>query len=257
MNSTQTPTTVLIDGAEYRTGRMNGALVVLDECSRCGGTGSYPSSAYQGVCLLCSGAQGTWRSYDEMVKRVTRRAKDTVTRAARAEVKRAAEVAKAISNADLFLADAHDAHLVLASDHHIAIDILAKLRQYGSVSEAQWALAVKVSTEAIERDARYAAEKITAQAAGHLANVGDKVEVEVTIVRVSSFETQSFNGFSMETKYVIAMVTAEGHELNTFTNGAFVDAAEVGAKLTIKATVKKHDEYQGKPQTTLIRVKSI
>jgi hypothetical protein len=254
MNATA-PKTVEIDGATYRTGTIDGILHVFETCDRCGGSGQYPSPAWQGVCLGCNGKGGKWAKYDNVIKRAARNA----AAAKRADAKSAAKAVAAASASAAFLASkpADEVALVQASEHHIAQDILSKLNTYGSVSEAQWALALKVSTEAIERAAAHAAAQASAQAAGHLGNIGDKVELDVTVTRVSSFETQSFNGFSMETKYVIAMVTAQGHELNTFTNGAFVDVAEEGAQLRIKATVKSHGDYQGKPQTTLIRVKAV
>lgn len=261
MNDTLEPTTsqainfVTIDGQQYRTGTIGGILHVFEPCSRCGSTGRYPSSAYQGVCLGCNGAGGSWAKYDNVIKRASRNAAQRASRARKVE----AQAIEAASASDTFLAsrDADEVALVTGSEHHIATDILRKLKDYGNVSEAQWELAVKVAGEDIERNARHAAELVTAQSAGHLGAIGDKITVEVTVTRVRSFEVQSFNGFSMETKYVIAMVTAEGHELNTFTTSSFVDDAEEGAVFTIKATVKKHDEYDGKPQTTLIRVKKI
>lgn len=73
---------------------------------------------------------------------------------------------------------------------------------------------------------------------------GKRQTFEVTVIR-----TFDFTGI-YGTTYFVTMVTPDGCCL--LSKGRF--NAEVGEKLTIKATVKEHDEYKGQAQTVVQRV---
>jgi len=103
-----------------------------------------------------------------------------------------------------------------------------------------------------DRAARIEAKR----AAGHWGTVGQRAEVDVTVRNVKGFE----GDYGM--RYLVTMETADGQALKTWASGGFGHAArvrfyEAGNEpftARIKGTVKKHDEYQGIPQTELSRV---
>jgi hypothetical protein len=75
-------------------------------------------------------------------------------------------------------------------------------------------------------------------------------DFEVIVVRSAFFVRQSWSG--TERVYVTTMVSAEGACLVSFSSSF---APHVGDKMTIKATVKDHSNYNGQAQTIVQRVK--
>jgi hypothetical protein len=80
----------------------------------------------------------------------------------------------------------------------------------------------------------------------HVGTVKERSEFEVTITKKFGFET-AFGFMTM-----ILMKDAAGN-IFVWKTGTGFDNVSVGDKLKIKATVKKHDEYQGIKQTILTR----
>lgn len=93
------------------------------------------------------------------------------------------------------------------------------------------------------------AARATAPDAGHLGEIGKRIDVAVMIVRAKAFESD------YGSKLMIAMRSDAGHELITFTTGRGCSANDVGKRLGIRGTVKRHTEYHGRAQTELSRVK--
>jgi hypothetical protein len=93
------------------------------------------------------------------------------------------------------------------------------------------------------------AARAAAPDAGHLGEIGKRIGVAVTIMRVKAFESD------YGSKLLIAMRSDAGHELITFTTGRGCSANDVGKRFEIRGTVKRHTEYQGRAQTELSRVK--
>lgn len=93
-----------------------------------------------------------------------------------------------------------------------------------------------------ERAARAAAPD-----AGHVGSEGERLDFEVTITRVNSYESR------YGLKRVVAMKAATGHELITFTTGDGCTGNDVGKVFKLRGTVKKHSEYEGRKQTELSR----
>ena len=85
----------------------------------------------------------------------------------------------------------------------------------------------------------------------HIGNVNNKIETEVTFLGRSSFLSMygesSIHRFKDNNENILIWFTASG----------FNEYIEVGSKIKIKATIKKHDEYQNKKQTIITRVKKI
>lgn len=254
---TITPATVTITGVEFRTRTRDGVLQVLDACGKCGGRGDvgYGNYTYtvkragvitsERTCWTCSGAGGTWLTYDAMVKRINDRAK----RRAAAERKEAAKLAAAQAELTAWIA-VQDATVIAginAATYGLLLQFVDQIK-FRPLSDRQLEVATKIVREQAEKVAAAQVVNVAALAVGHLGTVGARLTVEVEVTNVRDFDGD------YGTRYLVTMVTAEGHVLTTWTTGAFGRNAEKGDKATIKGTVKKHGEYQGVPQTELTRV---
>lgn len=81
-----------------------------------------------------------------------------------------------------------------------------------------------------------------------VGSVGDKVDLDVSIDSV-----RTVNGYYGVT-YLYKMIDSDGNDLTWF---ASRDALQGKSNLKIRATIKKHDEFNGRKQTILTRVKGI
>lgn len=81
-----------------------------------------------------------------------------------------------------------------------------------------------------------------------LAPVGEKIEVEVTVLSENTFESQ----FGLTTLYTFE---SGEHQLKWFSSRGL--NVEVGSKFTLKGTVKGTDEYKGAFSTVLTRCKAV
>lgn len=124
--------------------------------------------------------------------------------------------------------------------------------------------AQKEAEERAKREAELKAEEerrkareaeIEAKYKGHyFGEIGQKIEIEVTFVKAISFETQ----FGYMTLY--RFDTDDGAHL-VWKSSADLGSNEWlvfdGDRITIKATIKEHKEYNGQEQTVLTRVKVV
>lgn len=126
--------------------------------------------------------------------------------------------------------------------------------------------------EAYRRDLGLQIERTRAAAlpAKHLdAKVGERVELDVTIVRVVPFNNAYGGGFitvmraedgsmlSWKSRECLHVRAPWGsRETDERGVGEWVAAMD-GAQVRIKATVKEHGEYKGRPQTTVSRVERV
>lgn len=81
-----------------------------------------------------------------------------------------------------------------------------------------------------------------------LAPVGEKIEVEVTVLNENTFETQ----FGLTTLYTFE---SGEYQLKWFSSRGL--NVEIGSKLKLKGTVKGTDEYKGTFSTVLTRCKAV
>lgn len=79
----------------------------------------------------------------------------------------------------------------------------------------------------------------------HLGHVGERIDVQVTMKSVRVVESMFGSSF------LNTFVTQEGDVLKTFTNKSLADE---GKTVSLRGTVKQHDEYKGQKQTMLSRV---
>lgn len=82
----------------------------------------------------------------------------------------------------------------------------------------------------------------------HWGAVGKRAEVHGTVISCRYFDRQDGSGF-----HITNFVTDDGALLVAF--GSF--EADAGDKITIKATVKRHDDYKGEAQTIVNRIVQI
>lgn len=87
----------------------------------------------------------------------------------------------------------------------------------------------------------------------HVGEVGVRSEFNVIVLRVTDFGRPSFQGYGVETVYVVTMMDLATQACLVSLSTAFT--ASEGDKLRIKATVKKHGEYNGQAQTIIQRIK--
>lgn len=225
----------------------------LIPCDRCGGDGVYkwgamisygggaPVPQFAGTCFKCNGAGKVW----EIIKEYTPEY--------RAKLDAANEKRKAKQRA----------------------------KWESERAEREKALAEQRAKEAAERAERerIRREEIERNRGAFVGEVGDKIEVSVTLSHTFRYGVPCF-GAPWKTEYVTGYVfkTDDGNTLVYKTaaifgqkiyteNGHFRDNdkkgwydwkhPEDGDRLTIKGTIKAHEEYNNVNQTILTRVKWI
>lgn len=120
----------------------------------------------------------------------------------------------------------------------------------GIIADRKFQGIIASAPQALNREQGRVAERAARAAApdaGHLGEVGKRLDFAATVVRVKAFETM-YGG-----KLIIAMRTADGHDVITFTTGRGCSSNDVGKTFEVRGTVKKHSEYQGRAQTELSR----
>lgn len=86
----------------------------------------------------------------------------------------------------------------------------------------------------------------------HVGTVGKRETFNVRVHRINSYSRPSFAGYGHETVWIVTLRDANDNAI-VVKSPAF--CPEKGETLTIKATVKAHDEYKGEKQTIVQRVK--
>ena len=217
-------------------------LVLCDRC--CNGSGVYTWGGtingrpmYAGTCFKCGGAGHVW----EIVKEYTPEY--------RAKLDAANEKRKAKQR--------------------------AKWEAERAEREAQRA---KEAAERAERE-RIRREEIERNRGHYIGTVGDKIEMTVTLARTFQYEVSRFGApwstdivtgyvFKTDDNNTLVWKTVGGLRRKVYTeSGHFRDDEkhgwydyehpEEGARVTIKGTIKAHEEYNNVNQTVLNRVKWI
>ena len=91
-----------------------------------------------------------------------------------------------------------------------------------------------------------AARKVTIKSNEYVGSVGDKLLVEVTVLKRNSFETD------YGTTFLFVLADAAGNSLVWFASNNVLD---VGETVTLKGTVKAQNDRDGRKQTVLTRCK--
>lgn len=104
---------------------------------------------------------------------------------------------------------------------------------------------------ALEESRRLAREAENARWSYLDGQVGDKVEVIGNISVATTIETQ------FGSSRLIVIETADRQAVKLFTTAEWAWSAERDEAITISATIKAFDEFDGRPQTQLVRPKKI
>jgi hypothetical protein len=226
-------------------------------CNRCGGAGRSDKWAHTGfTCYDCNGGgKGkliTDRLYtaEEIKKLDAAAAKRAATRVEKAVAKKAAADAEAAQRREVF--------------EHDNAEILSWLRSKGDAFEFLASMAKQANDRAYLSPAQLAAlQKIKAKeelqaknraASRYVGEVGERIEANVTVERVSSFTRTPFCGFGHEEVYVVTMRDEAGNCLVSMSPSFF---AKQGDAFAIRATVKDHSTYRDEAQTKLQRIKIV
>jgi len=119
------------------------------------------------------------------------------------------------------------------SDHHIASDVVRKLKSYGSISEAQVGLLHKIKAQIAERASAAANEP---QPTGPAPE--GRIEVTVTVLGTKEIENH-FSRFGGTTTK--ALVRLEGYNTKAWLTA---NGANRGDRAVIRATFKRSDRDQ-------------
>lgn len=226
------------------------AFTHVAPCSRCGGRGGSDAWKFTGwTCFRCGGGGREEAKVvrlftaDELEKLDARRAKLRATKAAK-EAAKAAEIAAEREAAMApFLAEhgalLNSAEPFLEKSAFLA-DVVAKAREKGFMSD-------KVIAAIEKTVAAFSAPRPVSE---HVGEIGERLELPVTVERVSSFERARFSGRGTEIVHVTKMRTVEGH-LITVMSPAF--KAEKGESFVVRGTIKAHKEFRETKETILIR----
>lgn len=91
----------------------------------------------------------------------------------------------------------------------------------------------------------------------HIGQIGDKIELEVEIISCKQFIGQSMSYWDTGVRYLTTMKSGDNvikyWGFPKFKNAAENTGDPTGLKAKMKATVKSHDEYKGKFDTTVSR----
>lgn len=243
-------------------------------CGRCGGQGRSDRWAHTGfVCFDCDGEcyRGTMlvKVYTaaEIEKLNVRRDKLRATKQAKIAAADAKRQEEAMARAAEFK-EAHGAlmtrawdylHARYGTDEHsdevlerahsdYVYDIITKAERRNDISEGQIE-AVKAALD------RYDAEQARKAAADYIGEVGQRLTLKVTVIRVYNIKRNKFHApWETETLSIITMRTDEG---NTVVSKSTSFYKRRGTVLTIKGTVKEHTVYNDEKQTDLQRIKVI
>lgn len=184
----------------------------LVNCDRCGGYGGADQWAYTGwTCYKCGGSGKIEGSWKEY----------TPEYAAKLEARRKAKAEK------------------WEKEH--AEEIAKAEAERKAKEEAE-----RIAQEAEEK--RIREQKTISK---HVGNIGDKIEMVVTLDHRAWFEVPAFCGYGTETKYIYTFRDLSGNALVWKTTSG--KDIENGEQVTIKATIKEHSEYDGEKQTVLTR----
>lgn len=260
------------NGTARRFALVNGSYVEL--CGRCGGSGNYPSTEWNGVCYACSGTgqSDKWfTTVDELTARMITWGRGVRTTSNKAQAKfeaRQAEIAawREAHNDLVTWVDAliptetieidgwhygHEAGTVLTQECFTqfgttAAPMIDSVRDGGDLDRRATAYLTKVMASAIER-----ATSNTTRFAGE---VKGKVTVTGTVTQVKEIE----GDYGFSTLIVVSGIgDFEGVTVKTFTTSrATLDLGLTeGDIVTVVATVKEHETYREVRQTMVTRAK--
>ena len=246
-------------------------------CPRCGGAGGSDKWQFTGwTCYECGGSGISARP--QIYKKYTpeyeaklneRRAKRAAKRLAEAEAKAAETRAKWL--ADNQFNENGETYIVLGDTYAIKDDLKALGAKYNSLLGWHISHAISGYDTAIVNIKDVATETLygytldytkdikqliqpeeveEVKASDHYGNAGDKIEMTLTLNHIAWFEN-SFRPWEHNTTYIYNMTDDNGNVFVWKTSKG-MDIAK-GTKVSVKGTIKEHNEYAGVKQTVLTR----
>lgn len=228
-----------------------GVEYVFDACTRCGGSGYYgPIVIDGGICFKCRyfdrslghiiGAGGFWVEKKISERRAKARARYAATREVR-EAKKAAKIAKAVEE----LVESHPllAELTYFNTDGIAAcssflaDLGGRLRQYGSLSERQIAVAERIIGEEIAKQAKKDAQRIVKVERTPVPE--GRIELKGVIDGFYTSRKEIYQGHYVATEKMW-VVSSEGHRVSVSVPSG-LDLVEVGTRLQVTVTVRRDE----------------
>lgn len=217
--------------------------IYREKCHRCGGAGGW--SGWPGfTCYRCGGCGKEMeptreRLYDadELVK--------VQARAAAAAAKRAEKKAAIIAARDAVFQQAGDTARSLADQHGTqqAIELVQSTTADSKVLANLYRIAAAERTAAFE-----AAKQAQRDNSQHVGNVGERIELVLTVGKVLRFESQNYG---WPATYINLCKDASGNAVVYKGSNGWAE----GETIVVKATVKEHGERDGVKQTIIQRPK--
>lgn len=222
---------------------VSGQLTRAEDCPRCGGAGGSPHWRPDGgVCYQCRGDRTIARAYrvftaEKLAKLVDVAEKKAARERARAEAKAAAE------RADFNTwAEPHKDLLdeISAGGNSFLDDLASKLAKHKTLTDKQLEAAANSIQRAKDRKAEEAASE-------WVGEVKERIEFEAEIM--GSYLNDGFYGVTD----ILKFKDENGNHFTWFASD--ITGLQRGDRISIKGTVKKHDEFRGIKQTILTRCK--
>lgn len=100
---------------------------------------------------------------------------------------------------------------------------------------------------------RIEAEKARRAISQYVGEIGDKVELKATYIKTAMFEVESFRGYGTDTMKIHTFKDDAGNVIIWKTTVPL--GLEPETQVTVKGTIKDHNEYRHEKQTVLTRCK--
>lgn len=120
------------------------------------------------------------------------------------------------------------------------------------IKEREEARAKKEAAERAEKERQEAAERAEKAKSQYVGKVGDKLDVKAVYKFSAWYETKAFCGYGMQTNYIHTFKVGDNTLVWKTTRGL---GLEKETEVTLKGTIKEHNEYKGEKQTILTRCK--
>lgn len=225
----------------------SGFITVHEPCSRCGGKGGSQAWAYTGwTCYRCGGKNS--QAFEVRSPRVfTAKKLAKLNEAAeRKEAKKRAILEATEARRFLEFVEWSKPHKKLLGDiaaatgNSFLANLSVKLMGKSQLTERQ----LEAAATAIKRQKQ---REVEGRASEYVGEIKKRIEFEAEVTGV--YGTEGFYGHTD----IVKCKDADGNQFTWFASD--YTNLERGDRMTIKGTVKKHDEYRGIKQTVLTRCK--
>jgi len=234
------------DNARVQAGARgeSGYLTRAENCPRCGGQGG--SAHWRpdgGICYQCRGLRTVSRTYRVFAEEKLAKLNEA---AAKKEAKKAEKAQAKAAAAHLYFVQWGWAHKTLLGDiaattgNSFLADLADKLSNSMILTDRQ----LEAAATAIERQKNREAE---GRASEYVGVVKERIEFEAEVIGV--YGTEGFYGHTD----IVKFKDMDGNLFTWFASD-YTDL-ERGDHVSIKGTIKKHEEYRGIKQTMLTRCK--